>query len=154
MGRGTGKRQWAVFGEVDIESVYPEGHPDAGEHVRFPVNPAAVEAMAADVACVVNMVGGTAVMGSDRRINPWNGMYETVAVYWEWHSYAPPANGEPPKRAKRSEEAPAPAPPAAEFQQPEPEPQEPPHDERDPEEFTPLSPEERAYIEQEEGALT
>lgn len=159
MGRGTGKRHWAVFGEIDPELTYPDGHPKAGQYVRVPVNPAAVEAKAADVANVVTMVGGTALMIPEREISPLTGMWETVAVFWEWHSYAPPAHGEPQSRGKRGgqqERQPAPA-PAQEFQQPGPEPQEPEPDEIEEDdipddEFKELSPAEQAFLERE-GAL-
>lgn len=154
MGRGTGKRQWAVFGDVDPTLTYPDNHPLKGEPVRLPVDPAEVEAKAADVANVVTMVGGTALMASEREISPLDGMWQTVAVYWEWHSYAPPAQGEPATRGKRGaqqQEAPARPPVAAEFQQFEGEPQEPAEEERDPDEFMPLSPKEQALLEREEA---
>lgn len=154
MGRGTGKRQWAVFGDVDPTLTYPDNHPLKGEPVRLPVDPAEVEAKAADVANVVTMVGGTALMAGEREVSPLDGMWQTVAVYWEWHSYAPPAQGEPPAaRGKRGGQQQAPAAPApdAEFQQLEGEPQEPAEEERDPDEFKPLSDEEQAFLEREEA---
>lgn len=64
-------------------------NPDTGE-----VDPAAVEQMALDVATVHRMCGGTVSSGAEREElldanNEPVGIFETVAMWWRWHPYAP-----------------------------------------------------------------
>lgn len=156
-GRQTGTREWAVHGEIFPERLYPEGHPQAGEPLPMPVDKGEVEQMAADVANVVTMVGGTALMGADRIIDPYSGLFITISVYWQWHSYAPSSQRPAAPRGQRGGRREAPRSAAAELQR-EPEPQEPeqlPDEEleEDDDAFMPLSPEERAVVERDEAPV-
>lgn len=157
-GRATQPRDWGVFGPLDPMSVYPEGHPDAGQPVRLPVDPAEVEQMAADVATVARMVGGTIASGSDRERHPFSGMWITTAMYWRWHPFAPTSRAPQESRGKRGgQQQQQQEPPAAEFQEPGPAPQEPAPEEMEDDahgdEFMPLTEAEERQVALEEGAL-
>lgn len=100
-GRQASTREFAVFGPLDPVNVYPEGHPDAGDPLRLPVDPGEVDQMASDLAVVQRMIGGTLQSGADREINPFNGLWDTTAMYWQWHSFSPSSRHEASKRGKR-----------------------------------------------------
>lgn len=151
-GRQTSTREFAVFGGIDPVNVYPEGHRDAGQPLRLPVDPGEVDQMASDLAVVQRMIGGTLTSGADREINPYNGLWDTTAMYWQWHSFSPSTRHDSSKRGKRGgqAEAPAPAPVPQERQEAAaaamdlgPQPQEP---EEDPDEFMPLSEDEERAL--------